>query len=280
MKAPISNFSSQGFTHFDKKAHRLYIFTGKGGVGKTTISLAFTRYLKKQKVNAIYCPFDQNFNPALWGKTEDFLKLDKKSSMEQYIARKLSSNMIASWVMKSSFFNSMMDMLPSLSCLILLGDLLDRLEKNPDLTLVLDFPSTGHAMTLFESLANFKDIFSIGIIVEDIQRMNQIMMSDNFLKLFIISLPTAMAFHEAMELKDYLQASIFKNNEFVMNDSFIRIPGLKRSSFPAFFNAKLSCEENILNGHGHLFKAVFHHISKIEESLVVEHLSPLTGCLL
>lgn len=36
---------------------KLYIFTGKGGVGKTTLAYSFTRYLRSQGVNAKYVTF-------------------------------------------------------------------------------------------------------------------------------------------------------------------------------------------------------------------------------
>ncbi|MCY4524921.1 MAG: hypothetical protein OXB84_09285 [Halobacteriovoraceae bacterium] len=260
--------------------HRLYIFTGKGGVGKTTISLAFTRYLKNQGRDAVYCPFDQDFNPLSESESINILELDKKASMEKYISAKLSSNIIASWIMKSGFFNSMMDMLPSLTYLILLGDLLDRLDKDPELILVLDFPSTGHAMTLFESLTNFKDIFGIGMIVEDIKRMHKIMISENFLKPFIISLPTSMAFHEAMELELYLKGTSFKNCDLIMNDSFTRMPHLDKNLFPAFLKNRISGEEDILKQYNRRFKTIFHHVDEVEESVVIDQLTPFMGGLL
>ena len=40
--------------------HRLYIFTGKGGVGKTSIAMAFTKYLVNKGINAKYNCFHQN----------------------------------------------------------------------------------------------------------------------------------------------------------------------------------------------------------------------------
>ena len=255
------------------------MFTGKGGVGKTTISLAFARYLQKQGLKALYCPFNQDFDPLVWGK-ENYLRLDKKSSMENYIARRLSSKMVASWVMKSSFFSSMTDMLPNLSYLILMGDLLDKLKNDPELILVMDFPSTGHTITLFESLANFQDIFGIGMIVEDIKKMYHTMAAENFLKLFIISLPAPMVFHEAMELKNHLQKSFIKNSNLIMNSTLSHIPGLQKKDFPAFFKSKLASEEEILHKYKKEFHSILYYVDQAEESLVVDRLIPLMAGIL
>ena len=39
---------------------RLYIVTGKGGVGKTTIAQSLTQHLIDEGVDAFYSPFDQS----------------------------------------------------------------------------------------------------------------------------------------------------------------------------------------------------------------------------
>jgi anion-transporting ArsA/GET3 family ATPase len=152
--------------------HRLYIFTGKGGVGKTTLAMAFTKFLESKKINVKYNCFHQNPETSLESALAlPTINIKIESSAEVYIGRKLNSTTIAAWIMKTHFFKALFQMIPGLGHMILLGHLIDELEKDPTLVIVLDSPASGHALTMFESTSNFKTIFKTGLVVKDIDRM-------------------------------------------------------------------------------------------------------------
>jgi GTPase SAR1 family protein len=165
---------------------RLYIFTGKGGVGKTTLSFSFTKYLqdihhnntetKHKKVKYIYFKTsslsdkETTLDPMI-AEAETLgiqtIGLDLLESAEIYVGKKLKSLTLGKWIVKTPFFKAIVNMIPGFNYLIYLGQILEILNDNKDLTLILDSPSSGHALTMLESTHNFRDIFESGIIFDD-----------------------------------------------------------------------------------------------------------------
>lgn len=259
--------------------HRLYIFTGKGGVGKTTLAMAFTKKLESDGIKVKYNCFHQTPERTLWGKLQlPVIDLELHSSAEIYIGRKLNSKTIASWIMKTAFFKSLFQMIPGLGHMILLGHLIDELERDPELVIVLDSPASGHALTMFESSSNFKAIFRSGLIVKDIDRMQRFLMNKENLKTYVITLPTELAMSEAYELKKELEINMIENKleaEILVNDSYLRyfeINKVDNNLLPDFLQQKIKLETEITKG-----VRAFPHIDENSEELVIRSLSSLCG---
>ena len=99
---------------------RLYLITGKGGVGKTTLAFSYANYLKSQRVNAFYC---SNYNNTYGQQTSveskelvdllveesiiDNFKLNLLDALEAYIYKKLNSQIAAKSIIKFPFFKSL-----------------------------------------------------------------------------------------------------------------------------------------------------------------------------
>jgi anion-transporting ArsA/GET3 family ATPase len=228
--------------------HRLVIFTGKGGVGKTTLAMAYTLKLNENNTKVKFLSFNQDENLEFLKKYNiPYLNLNVDESAEIYIAQKLNSKTIASFVMSTHFFKALFNILPSLKDMILIGHILKILEEDPKLTIVLDSPATGHALSMFESANNFKKIFKHGLIVDDILKMKKILENPTFLKTFIVTLPNEMAWQETNELLDELK-SIYKNTEIIINNSykhFFDENKISRSDIPLFLANKITFEEKI-----------------------------------
>ncbi|OUR96128.1 hypothetical protein A9Q84_07135 [Halobacteriovorax marinus] len=226
--------------------HRLYIVTGKGGVGKTSLSLALAKNLSAKGQKVLYNSFDQEEQVDLCSELNiPSIHFDLIESARKYMAGKLGSELIATWVMKTPFFKSLFNMIPGLGHMILLGHIIDLLESDPELTIVLDSPSSGHALTMFESSHNFKEIFGSGLIVSDINKMHRFIYGENTLKTYITSLPTKMALNEANEVKEHLQDLAFKNTHVVVNDCLSPILELGEE-LPYFLDTKKKLEESVL----------------------------------
>jgi anion-transporting ArsA/GET3 family ATPase len=228
---------------------RLYIVTGKGGVGKSVFALSLCKSLKDRGQKVLYNSFDQQLDPKICQTLGiDHFELSVQASAETYMGKKLGSRMVASWIMKTPFFSSLFYMIPGLGHMILLGNIINALEEDPELCIVVDSPSSGHALTMLESSHNFKSMFRKGLIVKDIERMHKFIYAPNGLKAFILTLPTLMAIQEGVELKQALENLDLKDIEIIMNDSYEENTLLKEEpveNLPEFLKKKLALEREV-----------------------------------
>ncbi len=184
----------------------LYIVTGKGGVGKSLLSLALTKSIAElnHHKEVYYFSFEQNYDKSLTKKlgikTVDLTHL---SSVQEYIARKLNSKTIAKWIVSTSFFKALFDMVPSFGQLIFLGHIID-LAKESDKIVIVDAPASGHLLSTIHSPKTFKDIFKIGPIANDIDKMHNFLTNKEHTQCVVVSIPTELAMEEGIELKDEL----------------------------------------------------------------------------
>lgn len=181
---------------------RLYFFSGKGGVGKSTLSLCFARYLNEchqQKVQVISFEGTSPCNPCF-----PLTILELNDCAHEYIANKLGSKIVSKWVIHSAFFKALINMIPGFSYLIYLGKILKLLDSDPKLTIIVDAPATGHLLTMFDSIKNFQNIFKAGLLYNDTLKMNQLLNSKDFAQVNILSLPQKISVIEAKELAEKL----------------------------------------------------------------------------
>lgn len=257
-------------------SHRLYIVTGKGGVGKTTLALSLAKKLSSEGRKVLYNSFDQEDQSSICNEYDiPFVHFDLLDSAKKYMGKKLNSELVASWIMKTPFFKSLFNMIPGLGHMILLGHIIDLLEDDPDLTIVLDSPSSGHALTMFESSHNFKEIFGSGLLVEDIKKMHEFIYKKDVLKNYIVSLPTKMSLQESKEVIGHLKGLKFDDTYLVVNDCLSPILDTDEE-LPGFLKTKKNLEDTVISEYeeqisekiphslGEDFKKVFLDITEKE----------------
>lgn len=241
---------------------RLIFVTGKGGVGKTSVALSLCQRLQNEGKKVLYNCFDQLPDYTACEQLNlSFLELNAYDSAGAYIAKKLGSETVAKWVMKTPFFKSLFNMLPSFSMMIVLGHLIEHLEKDPLLHIVVDSPSSGHALTMLEASRNFSEMFGAGKLVDDIHRMHEYLFDQSFTKILIVTLPTEMALQEGMELKKNIEKLNFSKIEMVINDIYGLHPALKEhhEETPEFLIKKIAGEKEVLDKyHDGTFKLIAH----------------------
>ena len=259
-----------------KKFKRLYVLTGKGGVGKTTLSLAMTGYLREKGINAFYYSFEQDAGSSLPRKIEiPFIKSSPDESLKKYMARKLKSEIIAKAILKTSFFNSLFNILPGIRHLTVLGDILYRLEQDDNLTIVLDAPSTGHALNIFNAPKVFQGIFRKGVLVKDIQEMDFFAHQSDILKTTIVCLPTEMALQEGIDLESKFKTIYQDQIDIVVNNVFGLVSEMKqekRDSLPWFLHKKIDMESDAIHHFG--IEKKLPHIASNDIKEIVYQLIP------
>lgn len=259
---------------------RLYIFTGKGGVGKTTLSKSFVRYLIEHDHEAVYLTFqNQSLGEVHTGTNEKTVNgireiaLDLEECARGYIEKRLNSKIISSWIVKTPFFRALINMVPGFSYLIYLGKILEMGKENPRLIVVLDAPASGHALIMVESTTNFKQIFESGVIFEDTGKMLARLNDPEYTKIHIVSLPSLMSWQEALELRTGLQERTPVNIDITVNNclypllenDLAKLPeGLREKAL----NEKQLIQENLSEMQCILPHSLSHEAVAIEADLV------------
>ncbi len=249
---------------------RLYVFTGKGGVGKTTCALSVANHLVQQGKKVLFVEFEPQVNSEIFEKLKiNHYVLSLLESANGYIAKKLKSKVIASWVVKTPFFKSLINMIPGFSYIIFLGHLLEMVYNDPDLILVIDSPSSGHASTLFEACRNFQDMFRNGLIFDDIEKMLNFIHNPNVLQIIICAMPTA---HEAIELKEHLSKLGFDESSLIFNNC-LSLATENNSNLPEFIQNKIGLEKQVLTEFKKDFSNQLPHITETTPLEIIKHLT-------
>lgn len=252
---------------------RLHIITGKGGVGKTTFAIQKTMQLAREGKEVFYLSLDD----ALDEKYEKEFKIQQKffetsSSMQIYIGRKLGSKMIAKWVAEAPFFKALFNILPSLGMMIILGRIIDELEKNPNYVFVLDAPATGHTLSLFESTMNYRRIFGRGVLVDDIDKINDFLFDEHLVSFNIISVPTELALEESLELKTSLQKLGFIDIKFILNDCLFLTKAISDhyEELPNFLKNKVDLQKSLYDKFKEHIHSSVPHVTDSDNLSVIQ----------
>jgi arsenite-transporting ATPase len=165
-------------------------------------------------------------------------------------------------------------MVPGFNYLIYLGQVLELLNKDKDMTFVIDSPSSGHALTMLESTHNFRDIFESGIVFEDTKKMINLLFHKGFMKVNILTLPTLMAVNESYELNESLQKIEDINTSIFCNNSFSNIEGIKDINLPDFLATKIDNEQQVAKAYPDLIESFIPHNSQTSSSELIKELVP------
>lgn len=259
---------------------RLYIFTGKGGVGKTTLSKAFVKNLQNQGHEAVYLTFKgQSLGDNHKGNDESNssgikqIALDLEECARGYLERRLNSRMISTWIVKAPFFRALINMVPGFSYLIFLGKILEMGKENPKLIVVLDAPASGHALTMVESTTNFKNIFESGVIFDDTSKMLSRLNDPEYTKIHVVSLASLMSWQEAIELQKGLQERTPVEVDIIVNNSLYPLVEERLDELPVGIRQKSLNEKQLIEENRSRMHCVLSHSlgitpAQIESDLV------------
>ncbi|HZZ83088.1 MAG TPA: ArsA-related P-loop ATPase [Anaeromyxobacteraceae bacterium] len=197
---------------------RLLIVTGKGGVGKSTISAALALVAARRGKRVLVCEVNaqERIAPLLGapptGSTTrqarpgiSTLVLTPHDSMREYGLMVLKFRTIYEAVFENRVVRYFLKVIPSLAELVMLGKALHEVRARDggrprwDLV-ILDAPATGHAVQLLRVPAALLDTVPAGPLRSDAQWMQDLLVDPAATALAIVTLPEEMPVNEAIEL--------------------------------------------------------------------------------
>ena len=198
---------------------RLLVVTGKGGVGKSTISaglaVAAARRGKrvlvcevntKERISALleHAPVGEEIGNLI--ENVDAVNVEPHSAMREYALMVLKFKSIYNAVFENRLVRYFLRAIPSLAELVMLGKILFHVKETlPDGRfrydlIVLDAPATGHGITFLRVPQIVIDTVPSGPMADDARWMNAILMSPEKTAVVLVTLPEAMPVNETVEL--------------------------------------------------------------------------------
>ena len=274
MKEDTQSCLWQGFSHSksnDILNRKLFIFTGKGGTGKTSLALAWAKYLIKKKRKVLFNDVGQNPDFELRRTLNvPYLNLDLSSCMKDYMAHKLGSVIISNWIMDTSFFKSLFKILPSLGYITFLGKIIKMLQDDQSLTIIIDAESSGHAQTMLESSFNFKDIFLSGLLVEDLHHIINYLSDKNNTTIFTLCNPSIMSITETQEFISQIYDLGIPEVYPIINNSYYKA-GINNP--PDFIKKKINLEKKSVKNTGFQEVIALPHLLELEDVKIINELT-------
>jgi anion-transporting ArsA/GET3 family ATPase len=197
---------------------RLLVVTGKGGVGKSTISAALALLAAERGKRVLVCEVNaqERVAPLLGGPASGSeirevlpglftVNVLPRDAMREYGLMTLKFRTIYDAVFENRVVRYFLKAVPSLAELVMLGKILhevrleDRGRPRWDLV-VLDAPATGHAVQLLRVPGALLDTVPPGPLRRDAAWMQALLVDPATTALSIVTLPEEMPVNEAIEL--------------------------------------------------------------------------------
>lgn len=203
---------------------RLWIVTGKGGVGKSAISAALAILSARSGRRTLVCevntedrlgpllgvppvgPQISRLEKNLWA-----VNVQPRDAMREYALMTLKLESIYNAVFENRLVRSFLRFIPSLQELVMLGKILHHLEEPlPEggfkyETLVLDAPATGHAISFLSVPRVLLQTVPPGRLSEEALHMRQLLEDSAISAVILVALPEEMPVNETLELATALR---------------------------------------------------------------------------
>lgn len=219
---------------------RLWIVSGKGGVGKSTISAALALRSAREGRRTLVCevntqerisrflelpaagPEVKQLEENLWA-----VNVRPQEAMREYGLMVLRFETLYRTVFENRLVRYFLRFIPSLQELVLLGKIMYHLqEKLPDGrwrfdTVVMDAPATGHAISFLNVPNVLLQTVPPGPMAREALKMRDLLVDPHVTAAVLVSLPEEMPVNEALELHAALRDTVhIHTHAAVLNAAF------------------------------------------------------------
>jgi anion-transporting ArsA/GET3 family ATPase len=207
---------------------RLLFVTGKGGVGKSTVSLALGLSAAARGKRTIVCEVasqetasrvfkkgEIGFNevevaPNLWA-----ISIDPDESLREYLLIQLKVRAMRDLLVRSKLFNYLAAATPGLKELVTIGKIWElaqpdrRVKKAKGYDLVIvDAPATGHGVGFLQTPRTFAGIARVGPIHSQARELDRFITDHGSTGVAIVALPEEMPVNETASLEGQLAREV------------------------------------------------------------------------
>lgn len=185
---------------------KVIFFTGKGGVGKSTLTWAsaLACYARGARVVvARWIPFGAETASAVPVSYLPSVLLETQSAFKEYVLGLLKFEKVYDMVFDNQVLKTFILAAPGLSETVIAGKIWDLLDHGKYDTIFVDLPASGHAISFFESPLGIKRIFPAGFVHKNTNRIIEMFCSPTT-RVDLVAIPEEFSLNETRELKQSL----------------------------------------------------------------------------
>ena len=210
---------------FDK---RLVFVTGKGGVGKSTVSIALGLAAARMGKRTIVCEVSAQekassvFKVGTIGfnevKVDDNLwaiSIDTEESLREYLLLQLKVRAMRDLLVRSKIFNYLAAATPGLKELVTIGKVWELAQDDRQVKkagaydmVIVDAPATGHGVGFLQTPRTFADIARVGPVHSQAETLDAYLTNHETTGVAIVALPEEMPVNETAFLEGQLTSEV------------------------------------------------------------------------
>ncbi len=198
--------------------HRLLFVTGKGGVGKTSLSAALARLAAQQGKRVLLGDLDGrgdlanafesgplSFEPTKVANNIWAMSMDTEASMREYIKLNLKIPMVGGVGPVASAFDFLASAAPGVREILTIGKYCYEVrEQHYDLVIV-DSTASGHIISHLGAPDALRELIRVGPLLDQTSWMNKILHDGDITGVVMVAIPEEMPATETIELRDRLE---------------------------------------------------------------------------
>lgn len=219
---------------------RLWIVSGKGGVGKSSVAAALALSSASSGKRTLVCEINADervsallghppvgpeiglLEPNLWA-----VDTRPPEAMREYALMILKFKTVYRAVFENRLVRYFLRFIPSLSELVMLGKVLFHLqEKRADGSwrferIVMDAPATGHALSFLSVPQVLLDTVAAGPMADEARKMRDLLVDPKVTAAVLVALPEEMPVNETLELSSELKRRVHLSAQAAVLNGFI-----------------------------------------------------------
>ena len=210
---------------FSKK---LILVSGKGGVGKTTVSLALALLAAERGKKTLLAEInaegqvahllerkpsgypEEKIFPGLWG-----INIVPRKSFEEYVLLQIKFKTIYRAVFENKFVRYFLEATPGLGDLMCIGKVYAATNQF-DLVIV-DAPATGHGISLLQIASTVAKAVKIGPLKNHSQKIDELLHDPARTQVVQVTLPEEMPVTESLEMQAWLKQAWIPSGLLFLN---------------------------------------------------------------
>ena len=212
-------------------APELIAVTGKGGVGKSTLSATIAKLKAEQGQKTLLVEFGDysyfeniydlkvGFHPQIISENLSLSRWDGEGCLREFIGYYIKIKAVVDLFFNNKVMKSLIKAAPALKELALLGKLTSVQRKfGPQMnydTIVVDAFATGHFLSLLRVPSGMAEAIPLGPMGDQSRKIHEVIVRE--LKVFDVTLAEEMPLQESIELAKQLEQEFSLRPQFICN---------------------------------------------------------------